>query len=131
MAMNDLLRRTIEAARTRLSLARKASSFAAVGVVNALVDYGVWLVAYEVVGLALIPANVIAWMVAVSGSYVMNSYVTFAAESGRRLTPRAYVTFVASGILGLIANTTALVLASYVMPVRLAKILAIGASFLV
>ena len=35
--------------------------------------------------LDLIAANVLAWMVAVSGSYVMNSYVTFAAESGRKL----------------------------------------------
>ncbi len=35
--------------------------------------------------LDLIVANVLAWMVAVSGSYVMNSYVTFAAESGRKL----------------------------------------------
>ncbi len=38
-----------------------------------------------------------SWLVAVSGSYVMNSYVTFAAESGRRLRWRAYGTFVASG----------------------------------
>jgi putative flippase GtrA len=61
----------------------------------------------------------------------MNSFITFAAESGRRLTPRAYLTFVASQVLGLIANTGTLVLAALVVPVLFAKLLAIGAGFLV
>ena len=56
-----------------------------VGVVNTLIDLGVFLVAYNVFGFPLVPANVLAWLVAVSGSYVMNSFITFAAESGGRL----------------------------------------------
>jgi putative flippase GtrA len=67
----------------------------------------------------------------VSGSYVMNSFVTFAAESGRRLHWRAYGTFVASGIAGVLANTTTLVVASYWVPVLAAKLLAIAVSFAV
>ena len=39
-----------------------------------------------------------AWLVAVTGSYVMNSSVTFAAESGRKLRWRAYAAFVVSGV---------------------------------
>jgi putative flippase GtrA len=74
---------------------------------------------------------VLSWSVAVSGSYIMNSYTTFAAESGRQLTARAYGTFIVSGIAGLVANTTALVLASYVLPILLAKVVAIGVSFLI
>ena len=81
--------------------------------------------------LPLIPANVLAWLVAVSGSYVMNSFITFAAESGRRLHWRAYGAFVASGIAGVITNTTILVVASYWLPVLAAKLLAIAASFVV
>ena len=73
----------------------------------------------------------LAWLVAVSGSYVMNSFITFAAESGRQLRLRDYGTFVASGIAGVVANTTVLVVASYWMPVLAAKLLAIAASFLV
>jgi putative flippase GtrA len=61
----------------------------------------------------------------------MNSYTTFAAESGRQLNARAYGAFILSGLAGLVANTTALVLASYIMPVLLAKVCAIGVSFLV
>ncbi len=83
----------------------KAASFAVIGVVNTLIDLGVFLVAYNVLALSLVPANVLAWLVAVSGSYVMNSFITFAAESGQKLRLRDYGTFVASGVAGVITNT--------------------------
>ena len=113
------------------AISLKAASFAVVGVVNTLVDLAIFLVAYNVFGLPLIPANVLAWLIAVSGSYVMNSFITFAAESGRQLRWRDYGAFVASGVAGVIANTTTLVVASYWMPVLAAKLLAIAASFAV
>jgi len=128
--LDRLLRRLVRAWEER-AIVLKAASFAGVGVINSLVDFGVFLAAFYLLKLPLIPANVLAWLVAVSGSYVMNSYVTFAAESGRELRWRAYLTFVASGIAGVITNTTVLVIASYWVPVVLAKLLAIGASFLV
>ena len=128
--LDRLLRRLVRAWEER-AIVLKAASFAGVGVINSLVDLGVFLAAFYLLKLPLIPANVLAWLVAVSGSYVMNSYVTFAAESGRELRWRAYLTFVASGIAGVITNTTVLVIASYWVPVVLAKLLAIGASFLV
>jgi putative flippase GtrA len=81
--------------------------------------------------LTLVTANVIAWVVAVSGSYAMNSFITFAAESGRRLRWLDYGTFVASGILGVIANTTALVVAAHFVPVLPAKGCAILTAFAV
>lgn len=130
--LDPLARRLIQAWRDR-AITLKAASFAVVGVVNTLIDYGVFLAAYYLVGLPLIPANVLAWMVAVSGSYVMNSFITFAAESGRQLRWRAYGAFVASGIAGLVANTATLVIASswLHLPVPAAKLLAIVASFAV
>lgn len=102
-----------------------------VGVVNTLIDYSVFLSAYYLIQLPLIPANVLAWLVAVSGSYVMNCFTTFAAESGRQLRWRAYGAFVASGVVGVIANTAVLVVASRWLPVPVAKLLAIAASFAV
>jgi putative flippase GtrA len=119
------------AAWQRRALALKAASFATVGVVNTLVDLCVFLLSYNLLHLPLIPANVLAWLVAVSGSYVMNCFITFAAESGRRLRWRDYGAFVASGIAGLIANTTTLFVASYWIPVLAAKLLAIAVSFAV
>ena len=111
------------------AISLKALSFALIGAVNTVIDLAVFLTAYNLVGLPLVPANVLAWLVAVSCSYVMNSFTTFAVESGRKLTLRSYVTFVASGIAGVIANTTVLVLASFWMPVIAAKLLAILVSF--
>jgi putative flippase GtrA len=108
---------------------RKASTFALVGVLNTAVDFCVFMVGYKLLHLALIPANLLSWIVAVSGSYVLNSMITFAAESGRQLTLRAYVSFVASGVAGLIGNTATLWLASFFVPVVIAKVIAIGASF--
>jgi putative flippase GtrA len=138
----------------RLSL--KAASFAVIGVVNTAIDYSVFLLARAAferspaalaafAGLAascrcgtaqtilLIAANMTSWIVAVSGSYVMNSSITFAAESGRRFRLDHYLTFIVAGIVGLIANTATLVVAAQVLllPVYVAKALAVLASFVV
>jgi putative flippase GtrA len=128
--LDRLVRRLVRAWEER-AISLKAASFAGVGVINTLIDLGIFLAAYNLLGLPLVPANILAWLVAVSGSYVMNSFVTFAAESGRQLRWRAYLAFVASGIAGVIANTAVLVVASYWMPVIAAKLLAIVASFAV
>jgi putative flippase GtrA len=111
----------------------KATVYALVGVVNASVDYSLFLVAHGVLGLPLVPANALSWIVAVSNSYLLNSTITFAAESGRKLRWSAYFTFVAAGALGWLANTTALLIAVEVLliPVWLAKLLAVMASFIV
>jgi putative flippase GtrA len=68
-----------------------------------------------------------------TGSFVMNSFVTFAAETGRKLRWRAYFAFAGSGVAGWIANTaTLLVLAQILLlPVLLAKAVAILVSFVV
>jgi putative flippase GtrA len=109
----------------------KALSFGMVGIVNFAVDFGIFSFGYYVLKWPIITANVVSWAIAVSGSYVMNSLITFAAESGRQLRLRDYVTFAASQIGGLVANTATVFALAYFMPVLLAKALAIGASFLV
>ena len=138
------------------ALSRKAVSFALIGVVNTVVDYSVFLLAraalsrspaaLDAIGalaescrcgnttaLTLVAANLVSWIVAVSGSYAMNSSITFAAESGRRLRWRDYAAFVLSGIVGWLANTATLLIAAQVLllPVWLAKVVAILASFVV
>ena len=125
-----LYRRLVQAWEDR-AVSLKAVSFAGVGVINTLVDYAIFLAAYYLMHLPLVAANLVSWLVAVSGSYVMNSYVTFAAESGRQLRWRAYGAFVASGIAGWVANTATLVVASIWVSVPVAKLLAIVASFAV
>jgi putative flippase GtrA len=113
------------------ALLLKAASFAIVGVVNSAVDFGVFSFAYYYLGLSIVPSNVMSWSVAVSGSYVMNSLTTFAKESGRELSLKSYFSFTLSQVAGLVANTATVLIASYVVPVLVAKLIAIGVSFLV
>jgi putative flippase GtrA len=135
-----------------LGMVRKAISFALIGLVNASIDTAVFLLGYmyltatpaamdaladwtvacgcmRLETAALVAPNVLSWLVAVSCSYVMNSFITFAAESGRKLRWKSYGTFVASGVLGAAANTLVLVMAADLMPVVAAKICAIVAGF--
>lgn len=134
----------------------KAIAFGLVGVVNTVVDYCTFLIARAAFGssaaalaafaslssfcecgngtmFSLIAANTISWMVAVTGSYVMNSFVTFAAETGGKLRWRAYFTFVFSGVAGWVANTATLLILAEVLllPILLAKAVAILVSFIV
>jgi putative flippase GtrA len=134
----------------------KAIAFGLVGVVNTAIDYGVFLLARaglndwatalagfdslsafcrcgSAATLLLIAANTISWIVAVTGSYIMNSSITFAAESGRKLKWSAYFAFVLSGVAGWLANTATLLVAAEILllPVWLAKAVAVLASFVV
>jgi hypothetical protein len=82
------------------AVALKAITFALVGVVNSAIDFGFFSAAYYYFGLSIIVSQLIAWTVAVSGSYVMNSKITFAAESGRKLGARTYFGFVLTQVAG-------------------------------
>src|SRR5262249_6484903 len=132
--------RVVAALEARLVIMRKAATFGLVGVVNAAIDFAVFWTATQAFGVSKIPANVLAWMVAVSASYVMTSFTPLAAESGRKLRWRAYGAFVLSGVAGVLASTAALVIADRLLlgvvaeekpRLAVAKLLAIGVSFLV
>jgi putative flippase GtrA len=156
MSRYDKARAKLAAGWQRRGLGLKAISFGLVGLVNTAIDYGVFLLARAALNssvsalaafaavagfcqcgsaatVSLIAANTISWLVAVTGSYVMNSSFTFAAESGRKLRWRAFFTFVLSGVAGWLANTATLLVAAEVLllPIWLAKIVAILASFAV
>jgi putative flippase GtrA len=156
VSLYDSLRAMLADAWRNWAFSRKAFIFAMVGVINTTIDYCVFLIArlamlhsataHAAIGslsdmcrcgddmsVTLVMSNLISWSVAVTGSYLMNSSVTFAAESGRKLRWRAYLAFVASGILGWLANTAMLLIAAelLLLPIWLAKAVAILASFLV
>lgn len=131
MALFSQLTDRLTVAWQERAIALKAVSFGLVGVINAIVDATVFFVALATLTSSLVVANVLAWFVGVSNSYVINSFTTFAHESGRQLRWRAYGTFVLSGIAGVIANTTALLIAAQFMPIWAAKGCAILVSFVV
>src|ERR1700684_4649815 len=129
--------RLLVAGRNR-ALSLKAVAFGLVGVVNTVVDYCVFLLARaafdssaaalaafaslsvfcdcgSTATFALIAVHTVAWLVAMSGSFVMNSFVTFAAETGRKLRWRAYFAFAGSGIAGWITNTATLLVLAQIL----------------
>ena len=153
--LDGLFGRLQDAWRNR-AVSVKAVSFALVGLVNTAVDYTVFLSARALLSgspaalslfswlsvschcgrpesILLVASNIMSWSVAVTGSYIMNSSFTFAAESGRKLRWRRYFTFVVSSIAGLIVNTATLVFAVQflLLPIWLAKALAILVGFFV
>ena len=109
----------------------KALSFALVGLINTAVDATIFFLLLGFVTSSLIAANVGAWFIAVTGSYVMNSFTTFSAETGGKLRLKDYAGFVASGVVAVIATTATIVFAANFIPVWAAKAVAIGVSFVV
>ncbi|MBX3519392.1 MAG: GtrA family protein [Xanthobacteraceae bacterium] len=108
-------------------LFKQIFSFGLIGFANAGVDAAVFFTALHTVTDNIIVANVIAWAVAVSCSYLFNSRFTF----GKKPRLPDYFFFAATQTGGLIANTTALWLAAPLVPLVVAKIIGIAAGFVV
>lgn len=121
---------TIAGAWSRYSLLTKMLSFASIGVVNVAVDVSVFTILVEGFHLPLIPSNIFSWVVAVTGSYLMNSKITFGRETGGLLSFGRYLRFAASGILGVAIGTTVLVILSTHTGIPVAKLVSIAAGFL-
>lgn len=129
-SLHSLRARLVEAWRNR-AVSLKALSFATVGLINTAVDAAIFFLMLGFVTKSLVLANVTAWFVAVTGSYVMNSFTTFSAETGGKLQLRHYAGFVGSGLIAVFATTTTIVLLANYIPVWAAKGLAILVSFAV
>jgi putative flippase GtrA len=110
---------------------RKATSFAVIGLFNTALDAAIFAGLLATATSSLVLANVGAWAVAVSVSYLLNAWFTFAAESGRRFRLRDYGLFVLTGAAGMAAATVTLVAVATVAPVWFAKLCAIAVSFVV
>jgi putative flippase GtrA len=121
----------IAASRRSRTIIAKLISFATIGVANVAVDFAVFSIAYQLFYLPLILSNVIAWAVAVSGSYAMNSKVTFGRETGGAFSWKHYLHFASSGVLGVVVATITLVVLSEYAEVYLAKFISILAAFAV
>lgn len=128
--MAKLLNQIAAAWRNR-AIAIKLMAFASIGILNTAIDVSVFTVAYKFLAMPLIPANVLSWLIAVSGSYAMNTKITFGRETGGTLSYNRYLRFVASGVLGVIVATTILVFASQFTDIFAAKLFSLAAAFAV
>jgi putative flippase GtrA len=114
---------------SRRTLAAKLFSFASIGVVNVVVDVSVFTISFQFLHLPLIASNIVAWLIAVTGSYAMNTKITFGRETGGAFSVDRYLRFAASGILGVVVATTILVVLSRYTNVPTAKLASIIAGF--
>jgi len=130
LPVETLLARVTAAWRER-AVALKAVSFAFVGLINTAVDAAIFFLLLGYVTSSLVTANVVAWAIANTGSYVMNSLTTFSAETDGKLRLRHYAGFVGSGFVAVSASTVTVVIAAKFMPVWAAKAIAILVSFAV
>jgi putative flippase GtrA len=109
--MTAAFQKIADAWKQRTILA-KLFSFASIGVINVVIDLSVFTIALQIIHLPLVASNVVAWAVAVTGSYAMNTKITFGKETGGALSVGHYLRFAASGILGVTVATTVLVILS-------------------
>src|SRR5690349_1127603 len=119
------LRARLAAAWRNRAVSLKALSFALVGLINTAVDATVFFLLLGFVTSSLAIANIAAWFVAVTGSYVMNSFTTFSAETGGKLRLKDYAGFVASGVVAVTATTITVELMARFLPVIAPKLLEI------
>ena len=115
----------------RRTVLAKLFSFASIGILNVVVDLSVFTIALRILHSPLVASNVIAWAIAVTGSYAMNTKITFGHETGGALAFGRYLRFAASGVLGVIVATTVLVLLSDYVSIPFAKLASIVAGFAV
>jgi putative flippase GtrA len=106
----------LSAAWRERAVALKATSFAIVGLINTAVDAAVFFLMLTYVTRSLAVANITAWFVANVGSYVMNAFTTFSAETGGRLSFKHYAGFVGSGLVAVTASTVTVELAARFLP---------------
>jgi putative flippase GtrA len=110
------------------SHARRITFFVAIGLVNTAIDISAFACLYELAGLGVVSSNVLAFLLAVSNSYVMNRLITFADKHSGRGTTESFVRFVTVAVVAMAASTAVVYLASQVMHPLIGKLIATAVS---
>ena len=100
------------------SHAQRFTMFAGVGVINTLVDVGAFVGFYELVGLDVISCNVLAFLLAVANSYILNRFITFRDRGGGSGSLRRFGRFFVIAVTAMIVSTAIVYVASqFIYPV--------------
>ncbi len=116
---NDLL--TGAALNHKLSFFK----FGLVGVTNTAFDFAVFVLLLRFFSWNIIAANTAAYLFAVTNSYLLNRIWTFGDIGARRVSLLSYAKFVAINSVGLLIGTGIIYLLRSMMPIELAKLLAV------
>ncbi|MBM3486055.1 MAG: GtrA family protein [Alphaproteobacteria bacterium] len=104
--------------------------FAIVGVINTAIDFAIFSALHFGVGFGIVAANVLAFLVAVTNSFIMNRAWTFAGRKGSGRIRYQLPMFVALNTVGLVLSTVTVLALSEMMQVLAAKVCAIVVVFL-
>jgi putative flippase GtrA len=104
--------------------------FAAVGVINFVVDYGLFWTLFYGAGMSLVAANSLSVLAAATNSYLLNKVWTFNDASCGRASLRRYARFLVFTGLSLMLANLAIWLLAWLLPVPAAKLGSIGVTML-
>jgi len=110
-------------------LVRQSLKFGLVGLANTAIDFMIFGLLYFWWGWDYLFANAIAYSCGILNSFILNKRWTFTETSQRGHTPKQFVVFVFLNILGLGISTLVLAMMAKSLPVLLAKLFAMGATF--
>lgn len=91
-----------ETARSHI---RRLAIFVGVGVTNTAIDIAAFACFYRFAGLDAISSNVLAFLIAVTNSYVLNRFITFADRPGGGDPVRRFVRFLIIAAAALTVST--------------------------
>lgn len=105
--------------------ARQILLFAAVGGVNTLIDIAIFFFLTAVIGWHLVSANLIAFVVAATNSYLLNRFVTFAGPIRHRARQAILLFALVTSATAVVATLALWGLVYGGIPILIAKAIAV------
>jgi putative flippase GtrA len=107
---------------------RRIATFVGIGAINTAIDILAFAGLYGLGGLHVVPANVLAFLIAVANSYAMNYLFTFADRRSGRGTLRGFAWFLSVAVVAMCVSTAIVYLISMITHPMIAKLVATVAS---
>lgn len=122
----------IQGARTLISKVAdgsQAKRFILVGIINTAIDFALFNLLFYELGFALLLANLLAWLAAFSVGFLLNRNWTFAQVAGDSDAKGQFLRYLLTAGSALALASASIWFAALVMPAWVAKIVAIGITF--
>lgn len=110
---------------------RRLSIFAGIGILNTLIDTACFGFFYEVLQFSILVSNVLAFLAAVTNSYVLNRRLTFSDRINNIDTSGSSVKFLAIAVFCLGVSTLIIYGLSVIMHPFFGKLIASAVSFVI
>lgn len=99
--------------------------FGAVGVVNTIVDFAIFITLVRYFEWNLLLANAVSYLIAVSNSYVLNLIWTFTKSQGAKFGAHSYLLFVTVNTVGFLIGSVVIWLLQDILIPEFGKLLSI------